>query len=125
MSSRRVERLSEAVKQEVSKIILYELKEPQVSFVTVTRAEVSPDLRRARVYVSVLGDESAQKKTLLRLEHAKGFIQTEVGARLQTRYTPILTFYLDESVKKSIHISRLIDEAVKDSNINTKGELEE
>ena len=125
MPSRRVERLSEAVKQEVSKIILYELKEPQIGFVTVTRAEVSPDLRKAKVYISVLGDEAAQKKTLCRLEHAKGFIQTEVGARLQTRYTPILTFYLDESVKKSIHISKLIDEAIKDSNINIKCESEE
>lgn len=125
MSSRRIERLNEAVKQEVSKIILYELKEPRISFITVTRAEISPDLRRAKVYVSILGDDAAQKKTLWGLEHAKGFIQKEVGARLKIRYTPILSFYLDESVKKSIHISKLIDEAVKDSNIAIKGELEE
>lgn len=125
MSSRRIERLNEAVKQEVSKIILYELKEPQIGFITVTRAEVSPDLRRAKVYVSILGDDAVQQKTMWKLEHAKGFIQAEVGARLKIRYTPILAFYLDESIKKSIHISKLIDEAVKDSSINIKGELEE
>ncbi|HHT9129577.1 MAG TPA: 30S ribosome-binding factor RbfA [Candidatus Brocadiaceae bacterium] len=125
MSSRRIERLSEAIKQEASKIILYELNDPRISFITVTKAEMSSDLRRAKVYVSIIGDALSQKKTLQGLEHAKGFIQGEVGARLQIRYTPILTFCLDESVKKSMHISKLIDEAVKGSDIITKGELEE
>lgn len=125
MSSRRIERLSEAIKQEVSRIILYELKDPRISFITVTKAEMSSDLRRAKVYISIIGDALSQRKTLQGLEHAKGFIQGEVGARLQIRYTPILTFCLDESVKKSMHISKLIDEAVKGSDIITKGELEE
>lgn len=125
MSSRRIERLSEAIKQEVSKIILYELNDPRISFITVTKAEMSSDLRRAKVYISIIGDALSQRKTLQGLEHAKGFIQGEVGARLQIRYTPILTFCLDESVKKSMHISKLIDEAVKGSDIITKGELEE
>lgn len=125
MSSRRIEKLSEAIKQEASKIILYELNDPRISFITVTKAEMSSDLRRAKVYVSIIGDALSQKKTLQGLEHAKGFIQGEVGARLQIRYTPILTFCLDESVKKSMHISKLIDEAVKGSDIITKGELEE
>lgn len=125
MSSRRIERLSEAIKQEVSKIILYELKDPRISFITVTKAEMSSDLRRAKVYISIIGDALSQRKTLQGLEHAKGFIQGEVGARLQIRYTPILTFCLDESVKRSMHISKLIDEAVKGSDIITKGELEE
>ncbi len=125
MSSRRIERLSESIKQEVSKIILYELKDPRISFITVTKAEMSSDLRRAKVYISIIGDALSQRKTLQGLEHAKGFIQGEVGARLQIRYTPILTFCLDESVKKSMHISKLIDEAVKGSDIITKGALEE
>lgn len=125
MSSRRIERLSEAIKQEVSKAILYKLKDPRISFITVTKVEVAPDLKRAKVYISVMGDEKTQQKTLQGLERAKGFIQSEVGAQLQTRYTPVLRFYLDESVKKSIHISKLIDEAVKGSDINIKGESEE
>jgi ribosome-binding factor A len=125
MSSRRIERLSESIKQEVSKAILYKLKDPRISFITVTKVEVAPDLKRAKVYISVMGDEKTQQKTLQGLERAKGFIQSEVGAQLQTRYTPVLTFYLDESVKKSIRISKLIDEAVKGSDINIKGESEE
>lgn len=125
MSSRRIERLSEVLKQEVSKAILYKLKDPRISFITVTKVEITPDLRRAKVYISILGDEPTQRKTLRALEHAKGFIQTEVGAHLQIRYTPILSFILDESIKKSMHISKLIDEAVKGSDITVKGEEEE
>ena len=126
MSSRRMERLAEAIKQEVSKIILYELKDPRISFITVTKAEVTPDLKRAKIYISILGgDDVTQKKTLRGLENAKGFIQTKVGACLQIRYTPLLTFCLDESIKKSAHISKLIDEAVKGSDIIIKSELEE
>jgi len=124
MPSRRIERLAEVVKQEVSKIILYELKDPRISFVTVTRAEIAPDLKRATVFVSILGDEAAQRKTLQILEHARGFIQSSVGSRLQIRYTPILAFCMDESIKKSQHISKLIDEAVKESVITIKSELE-
>ena len=122
MSSRRLERLSEALKQEVSKIILYKLKNIKISFITVTKAEISPDLKKAKVYISVLGDDATQKKTLLSLEHAKVFIQSEVGAQLQTRYTPTLTFCLDESLKKSMHISKLIDEAVSSDNLTNKDE---
>ena len=125
MSSRRIERLTEVIKQEVSKIILYELKDPRISFITVTKAEITPDLKRAKVYISILGDEAVQRKTMEGLEHARGFIQAEVGAHLQIRYTPLLTFCLDESVKKSQHISKLIDEAVKGSNTTVKGESEE
>ena len=125
MSSRRMERLAEAIKQEVSKIILYEMNDPRISFVTVTKAELTPDLKRAKIYISILGDDASQKKTIRGLEHARGFIQTTVGSRLQVRYTPLLTFCLDESIKKSAHITKLIDDAVKGSDIIIKSELEE
>lgn len=124
MPSRRMERLSESVKQEVSKIILYELKDPRISFITVTKVEIAPDLKRANVYISVLGDALTQTKTLRGLEHARGFIQAKVGKHLQIRYTPILRFCLDESIKKSQYISKLIDEAVKGNDITIKGESE-
>ncbi|TVM00914.1 MAG: ribosome-binding factor A [Candidatus Brocadia sp. WS118] len=125
MTSRRNERLAESVKQEVSKIILYELKDPRISFITVTNVEIAHDLKKAKVYISILGDDSTRKKTLRAIEHAKGFIQAKVGAQLQIRYTPVLTFCLDESVQKSLHISKLIDDAIKGSDITVKGELEE
>lgn len=124
MSTRRTERLSEVVKQEVSKIILYELNDPRISFITIIKADVAPDFKKAKVYVSILGDEATQRKTLRGLEHARGFIQAELGSRLKIRYTPLLEFCLDESVKKSMHISKLIDEAIKGIDITTKSEQE-
>ncbi|MDR4509571.1 MAG: 30S ribosome-binding factor RbfA [Candidatus Brocadiaceae bacterium] len=119
MYSRRIERLAETLKQEVSKAILYKLKDPRISFVTVTNVDASPDFKNAKVYLSILGDDPAQKKTLQVLTHAKGVIQAEVGRHLHTRNTPHLTFYLDESAKKSIRISKIIDDAIKESNNNT------
>ncbi|GJQ22488.1 ribosome-binding factor A [Candidatus Brocadia sapporoensis] len=125
MSSRRCERLEESIKQEVSKIILYELKDPRIAFVTITKVEITADLKNAKVHISILGDDTTRKKTLQAIEHAKGFIQAKVGAQLQIKYTPVLTFCLDESVQKSLRISKLIDEAVKGNDIAIKGELKE
>ncbi|MFO0793163.1 MAG: 30S ribosome-binding factor RbfA [Candidatus Brocadiaceae bacterium] len=113
MSSRRIERLSEVIRQEVSKIVLYELKDPRIGFITITTVELTPDLRHAKVYVSIMGGDTIQKRTFQGLEHARGFIQSEVGKRLQIKFTPHLTFCLDESIKKSLHIAKLIDDAVR------------
>ncbi len=79
---------------------------------TVLSVEVSGDLRQAKVYVSVMGTDAEQKQALQGLNHASGFLQSRVAARLQTRFTPILSFKADDSVKKSVAIGRLIDEAV-------------
>lgn len=125
MSSRRCERLEESIKQEVSKIILYELKDPRIAFVTITKVDITADLKNAKVHISILGDDTTRKKTLQAIEHATGFIQAKVGAQLQIKYTPVLTFCLDESVQKSLRISKLIDEAVKGNDIAIKGELKE
>jgi ribosome-binding factor A len=112
MSSHRVERIAEAIREVVSTSILFELADPRVQGVTVLRAEVTGDLRNATVYVSLMGTEAEQKLALRGLQHAAGFLQSKVAARLQTRFTPVLTFKADEGVKKSIEISRLIDEAI-------------
>ena len=124
MSTRRTARLSEVVKQEVSKIILYEMNDPRISFITIIKADVAPDLKKAKIYVSILGDEATQRMTMRGLEHAKGFVQTELGARLKIRYTPHLEFCLDESVKKSMHISKLIEDAIKSDDTTVKSEQE-
>jgi ribosome-binding factor A len=79
---------------------------------TVTRAEVSGDLQHAKVYVSVMGTPGEQQRTLRGLQHAAGFVQSKLARRLQTRFTPVLRFVLDEGVKKSIEMSRLIHEAL-------------
>ncbi len=85
---------------------------PRVKNVTVTRVEVSPDLRSAKVYVSVMGDEKMQKLTLRGLESARGFLQAKLAERVQIRYTPVLHFQLDQGIKRSIEASRLLREVL-------------
>jgi ribosome-binding factor A len=110
MSSRRTAKVAEAIREQVSTAILFDLKDPRVKNVTVTRVEVSPDLRNAKVYVSVMGDEKAQRLSIRGLESARGFLQAKLAERVQIRYTPILQFRLDQGVKRSIETSRLLRE---------------
>jgi ribosome-binding factor A len=112
MQSRRTAKVAEAVREQVSTTILFGLKDPRVKNVTVTRVEVSPDLRSAKVYVSVMGDEKTQRLTLKGLESARGFLQAKLAERVQIRYTPILHFQLDQGVKRSIEASRLLREVL-------------
>lgn len=115
MAGRRLERVAEAIREVVSTAILFEMKDPRVQGVTVLRAEVTGDLRNAKVFVSLMGDPQQQKLTLHGLNHARGFLQSKVAERLQTRWTPVIQFVVDESVKKSIEISRLIERAMASS----------
>src|SRR5437588_7468597 len=112
MKTHRLARVAEAVREVASETILFELRDPRVKMVTVTRAEVSGDLQHAKVYVSIMGTEKEQKLTLHGLRHAAGFIQSRLAQRLQTRFTPVVQFVLDQGVKKSIEITRLINEAL-------------
>ncbi len=106
--SRRTERVSEAIREVVSRAILFEIKDPRVQGVTVTRCEVTGDLRHSKVYVSLMGTESAQKLSLRGLESARGFLQRKVADRLETRYTPHIDIVVDDSVKRSLEIARLL-----------------
>jgi ribosome-binding factor A len=112
MKAHRQERISEVVREVASETILFELRDPRVKGVTVTRAEVSGDLQHAKVYVSVMGTDKQQQACLRALEHAAGFVQGKLGDRLKSRYTPVLRFVLDQGVKNSIEVSRLINEAL-------------
>ncbi len=112
MPSHRSLRMAEAIREVVATAILFEVADPRVRSVTVLRAEVSGDLRQARVFVSIMGTEPERRRTLEGLNHAAGFLQARVAARLQTRFTPVLSFRLDDSVKKAVELERLIDEAV-------------
>ena len=115
MAGRRLERVAEAIREVVSTAILFELKDPRVQGVTVLRAQVTGDLRHTKVFVSLMGDAKQQKLTLQGLNHARGFIQSKIADRLQTRWTPVIQFVVDESIKKSIEISRLIEQAMATS----------
>jgi ribosome-binding factor A len=112
MPSHRSQRIAEAIREVVSTAVLFELADPRIQSVTVLRADVSGDLRHATIYVSIMGTQAEQRRAIEGLHHAAGFLQSRVAARLQTRFTPVLSFKLDDSVKKSIELSRLIDEAV-------------
>jgi ribosome-binding factor A len=108
MSSRRTQKAAEAVREVVSMAILTDLKDPRIRDVTVTYVEVSPDIRQAKVHVSVMGDETKQKLSLRGLQNAAGFLQSKVAKRIDTRYTPRLVFVLDLGVKRSIEISQIL-----------------
>ena len=110
MKSHRIARVSEVIRETAAMAILFEIKDPRVKGVTVTRAEVSGDLQHAKVFVSVMGSEKEQQLTMHGLKSAAGFIQTKLADRLTSRYVPHVTFVIDEGVKKSIEIGRLIRE---------------
>ncbi len=92
--------------------ILADLKDPRIRDVTVTYVEVSPDLRHAKVHVSVMGDEAKQRLSLAGLQSAAGFLQSKVAKRIDTRYTPKIAFLLDQGVKKSIEVARILREVL-------------
>ncbi|WP_437229833.1 30S ribosome-binding factor RbfA [Planctomicrobium sp. SH661] len=110
MSSRRTAKVAQAIRQVVSTAILFELRDPRVKNVTVLRTEVPSDLRTAKVYVSILGDEKTEILSMKGLEAARGWIQSRIADELQLRLTPVLTFIVDHGIKKSIEVSRLLRE---------------
>jgi ribosome-binding factor A len=112
MKSHRLARVAEVIREVASETVLFELQDPRVKNVTVTRAEVSADLQHAKVYVSIMGTEREQDLCMHGLQHAAGFVQSKLGSRLKTRFTPSLKFVKDEGVKKSIEVARLINEAL-------------
>jgi ribosome-binding factor A len=112
MPSHRQLRMAEAIREVVASAILFDMADPRVHAVTVLRVDLTGDLRNATVSVSIMGSEAEQKQVLQGLQHGSGFLQSKVAARLQTRFTPILSFQRDDSVKKSIEMSRMIDDAL-------------
>jgi len=112
--SHRSEKVEQFIKEELSEILRREVNDPRIGFVSVTDVELSVDLRHARVFVSVLGDKDAKTATMAGLESAMGYIRRELGQRLQMRYTPDITFKLDESIERGSRIMKLLGEVTKD-----------
>lgn len=107
--SRRMQRLDELLRQEVARLIAEEVKDPRVGFVTVMDARVSPDLRHARVYVSVLGDEQEKRHAVEALQRAGGFLRGRLGRVLEMKYLPELRFELDRSLEKASRIEEILN----------------
>ncbi len=107
--SRRMERLDELLRQEIARLIAEEVKDPRVGFVTVMDARVSPDLRHARVYVSVLGDETVKLQAVEALQRARGFLRVRLGRVLEMKFLPELRFELDRSLERASRIEEILD----------------
>lgn len=110
MKTHRLARVAEVIREVAAETILFELQDPRVKNVTVTRAEVAADLQHAKVYVSIMGTPKEQDLCMHGLKHAAGFVQAKLGSRLKTRFTPQLKFVVDEGVKKSLEITRILKE---------------
>src|SRR6476661_880050 len=108
----RMRRVNEAVREVLSAQLAAGLKDPRIGFVTVTGVETSPDLRNARVFFSVLGDEDAREDALAGLRHSKGFLQSLINSELHMKRTPTLDFVYDTTGERAARLSRLIDEVV-------------
>jgi ribosome-binding factor A len=113
MTSYRADQVGEQVREEIMSIIRRELKDPRIGFVSITAVRMSPDLRQARVRVSVLGTPDEKNASIKGLDSAKGLIRHELGRRLQNlKFSPDLRFELDPSIEYSVHISELLKEVL-------------
>ena len=110
MRGGRIRRVNEAMRAVLSDAIATDIKDPRVGFVTVTGVKTSPDLRHARVYVSVLGDGAVREGTLAGLRSAHGFLQARLASELRLKHTPALTFEYDDTVDRGMRISEILDE---------------
>ena len=108
--SRRSERLAGEIRDEVARIVASELKDPRLGFVTVTRVELTPDLRYARVYVGALGEEGEGGASLVALKKASGFVRSLLGRRLRVRFTPEIDFRYDRGLEATDRVARLLEE---------------
>lgn len=108
MQGKRIDRVGHLIQMELGQLILHRVKDPRLGFVTVTHVDVTPDLRSACVFYSVLGDAKAQKDSQTALEKASGFLQKEIGDALQFRYTPKLIFKRDDSYAKGFEVDQVI-----------------
>lgn len=98
--------------------ILTELRDPRVQNVTVVGVEVTPDMREAKVLVSVMGNEAQQRTVLKGLQNSVGFLQSKIADRIETRYIPRLTFVMDEGVKKSVAVQQILEQISKERASN-------
>ena len=108
--SRRVDRINGVLRQEISQLLSRQIKDPRLNaLVTITQVETSSDLRTAQVFLSVLGDRETREKALEGIQSAATFLRRELRGRLTLRYTPFLSFVLDDSLENADHLLRLMD----------------
>jgi len=117
MSSRRIARLNDAFREEISDLLRRQVKDPRLAvFITITRVEISADLSHAKVHVSVMGSDDDREKALRGLEAAASFLRREIGHRLSLRRIPALSFRRDDSLERGAHVLELLDEVSEQEN---------
>ena len=117
MPSQRQRRVQELLKEHVSRILQSKLRDPRLGLVTVTDVELSPDLKHARVFVSVYGDQRAVETSMGRLKAGTGFVRGQLGHSVELRHTPELTFVYDQTVERAARITELFNEIAAESNL--------
>ncbi len=121
----RTDRIAVEMQKEISDIIRNNIKDPRLpGLVSVTAVRVTRDLRYARVYVSIFGNDSVKQDAIKALKHAAGYIRHEIGQRIQLRYTPEITFLLDDSIEHGMHISNLINKTIHSERDGREGHRE-
>jgi ribosome-binding factor A len=115
VKAQRIARIDHEIQRVLGTLISQELQDPRLAFVTVTRVEVADDLRRCKVFVSVIGDRHQARQSLDALKHAAGFLRGEMGRKIDLRYTPELIFVEDRSAERAIALSKTLREAAAPS----------
>lgn len=123
MTSRRLLKAAEAIREVVAASILTELRDPRVQDVTVVGVKVSPDMREAQVAVSIMGDESQQQLSLRGLQNAAGFLQSRIASRIEARYTPRLQFVIDKGIQHSLLVGEILEKIKREKEDPDHGEL--
>ena len=109
MTSRRLLKAAEAIREVVASSILTEIRDPRVQDVTVVGVKVSPDMREAKVSVSIMGDETQQQLSLRGLQNAAGFLQSKIASRIEARHTPRLQFEIDKGIHNSLLVGEILE----------------
>lgn len=119
--SRRLSRVEEACREVIAQVIQREVKDPRVGFVTVTGVRLSPDLRHARIYVSIMGDPDEVARSMAGLESARGYMRAALGRRLRIKNLPEITFELDHATEESLHLAGLLRRVEEELEETTDG----
>ena len=113
MKAQRIAKIDHEIQRIVGTLISQELQDPRLAFVTVTRAEVSDDLRRCKIFVGIIGDRHQARQSLDALQHAAGFLRGELGRKIDLRYTPELLFVEDRSAERAIELAKVLRAAAE------------
>ena len=119
--SRRTDRINEQLREEISTVLARQIKDPRLnSVISITRVESSSDLRNAKVYISVLGNDKQRKEALLGLQSAASFLRREIRNRINMKHTPFMTYLLDDSIQEADHLLRLLNDVKSEDTSEEK-----